>query len=75
MTRKLLDDDGENLAVRTFLLRYAGGSCTVGQMREHLELSSWTGMWPEWVDEYPHDHLTKCGAQAWIRHLFDLEKT
>ena len=37
MTDKVLDDDGENLAVRWFLALYGGtNSLTVEQMRDHL---------------------------------------
>jgi hypothetical protein len=32
--------------------------------------------WPAWVDTEPEGaHLTKAGAQLWIRHLFALEAT
>jgi hypothetical protein len=72
---KLLDDDGENQAVRWFLACYGGGgSKTIGAMRAHLEMSGFEGCWPEWCDAaHPSTHLTKGGAQQWIRHLFSLE--
>ena len=72
---KLLDDDGENKAVRWFLAAYGGGcSKTIGAMKAHLEMSGFDGCWPDWCNtEHPSAHLTKGGAQLWIRHLFSLE--
>jgi esterase/lipase len=77
MTRKLLDDDGENRAVRTFLQLYgATSSITLKDMCRHLEMSGFDGYWPEWVaDSHDRDHLTKGGAQSWLRYLFSLEQT
>ncbi len=74
---KLLDDDGENKAVRWFLACYGGGgNKTIGTMKLHLEMSGFSGCWPEWCNtEHPSTHLTKGGAQLWLRYLFDLEKT
>lgn len=71
----LLDDDGENQAVRCFLMLYGGTlGCNVGQMRYHMELSGWAGCWPDWVSTEPSGaHLTKAGAQLWLRYLFSLE--
>ena len=76
-TMKLLDDDGENKAVRWFLACYGGGgNKTIGTMKLHLEMSGFSGCWPEWCNtEHPSQHLTKGGAQLWLRYLFDLEKT
>jgi len=73
--RELLDDDGENRAVRAFLLMYGGTEGgSIGKMRRHLEHSGFENCWPEWVGAAPYNqHLTKGGAQAWIRHLFALE--
>ncbi|MBU3577509.1 hypothetical protein [Polynucleobacter sp. UK-Kesae-W10] len=73
----LLDLDGENRAVRMFLALY-GGACgvTIGKMRKHLEMAGFNGdAWPAWA-ALAHDdvHLTKMGAQDWLRHLFDLER-
>jgi hypothetical protein len=75
MIRKLLDDDGENRAVRTFLQLYgATSSITLGDMCGHLSRSGFDGCWPEWVcDTNDRTHLTKGGAQDWLRHLFALE--
>lgn len=76
MTRGLMDD-GENRAVRFFLALYGGQrGITVGNMKENLRMAGYSH-WPAWVDdpkEY-HQHLAKTGAQIWLRHLFDLEKT
>lgn len=78
MTRTdLLDTDGENQAVRCFLLLYGGayGGCTVLQMRSHLKSTGWDACWPAWVEKEHHEsHLTKGGAQDWLRHLFALEE-
>ena len=75
--RNLLDSDGENKAVRSFLMLYGPGgknSVEIGDMRYHLEASGWGGYWPEWADKaHEREHLTKAGAQSWIRHLFSLE--
>lgn len=73
----LMRGDGENMAVRCFLMLYGGSlGCTVGQMRNHMASTGWEGLWPAWVDsENPIAHLTKGGAQDWLRHLFALEKT
>lgn len=73
--RTLVDDEGENMAVRSFLLLYGGvtGSITIKQMKDHLELSGFDGLWPSWVDDPHVTDLTKAGAQLWIRHLFSLE--
>jgi hypothetical protein len=48
---------------------------TVGKMKKHLTNCGYP-FWPTWCDEPNGDgmHLTKGGAQAWLRHLFSLEK-
>lgn len=73
--RTLVDDEGENQAVRQFLLLYGGnngGQLTTTEMREHLEMSGFDDRhWPQWAIR--HVSLTKSGAQLWIRHLFALE--
>jgi hypothetical protein len=67
------DAEGENKAVRSFLMLYGQPGLTVGQMKKHMARSGFTS-WPEWVETEPHGaHLTKAGAQLWIRHLFALE--
>jgi hypothetical protein len=73
--RELLDDEGENLAVRSFLMVYGGANAvSVGQMRKHMEMSGWPGYWPGWVaTEHAAAHLSKAGAQLWLRYLFGKE--
>jgi len=71
----LLDTDGENRAVRMFLAIYGTSSLTIQAMKQHLEYCGYP-YWPEWADKYQDSdttHLTKLGAQNWIRHLFALE--
>ncbi len=70
----LLDTDGENRAVRSFLMAYGAGGLTVGAMRTHMTRMGWTNCWPDWVNGMDGEHLTKGGAQAWLRHLFAMEK-
>jgi hypothetical protein len=77
MRTPLIDDEGENRAVRSFLLYYGGNTgITVGNMRQHLEMCGYP-FWPSWCQDanVSREHLTKAGAQLWLRHLFDLEKT
>ena len=77
MARELLDpNDGENLAVRGFLLFYSGGArASVGAMRTHMTNYGFPGHWPAWVTEaHADEFLTKSAAQAWLRHLFALEE-
>lgn len=69
----LLDADGENRAVRAFLLYYGcGRSVTAAEMAVHMRLSGFD-VAPDWVAKAP-GHLTKAGAQLWLRMLFALEK-
>ncbi len=71
----LVDEDGENRAVRWFLAAYRNPGMSVGGMKAHLKLSGYP-LWPDWVERcHPSEHLTKAGAQLWIRHLFSLEAT
>lgn len=72
---QLLDSDGENQAVRWFLACYGGGGDkSIGTMKLHLEMSGFDGCWPDWCNTAPAGaHLTKGGAQLWLRHLFNLE--
>lgn len=70
----LVDDEGENLAVRWFLAYYgSGGNKTVGAMKSHLKNCGYDQLWPSWCDKEDGSHLTKAGAQLWLRHLFSLE--
>lgn len=75
MSRKLMDEDGENLAVRVFLNAYATGySHTVGSMMRHMSLSGFPSH-PGWLADCDmSSHLTTFDAQLWLRYLFDLEK-
>lgn len=67
-----LEEDGENSAIRMFLSLYGGtNSVTTKRMRGHLASAGYEGCWPEWANE--DQHLTKGGAQHWIRHLISLE--
>ena len=71
---KLVDDEGENQAVRMFLALYGVACCaTTEKMRKHLKMAGFDGAWPEWANSH-NGHLTKAGAQLWIRHLFNLEQ-
>lgn len=66
-----IDDDGENRAVRCFLMLYGQHGVTAQSMKAHM-VASGHPYWPDWVDEAP-GHLTKGGAQLWLRLLFALE--
>lgn len=73
--RDLVDDEGENRAVRSFLSLYGGGlgeSLNTKSMRYQLTMSGFENAWPDWANE--NQTLTKAGAQIWIRHLFALEE-
>jgi len=71
--RGLVDFDGENRAVRNFLMFYGGGhGINTKSMRYTMTMSGFDGAWPDWAND--DMHLTKAGAQLWLRHLFDLEK-
>lgn len=69
--RELLDTDGENRAVRAFLMLYGQQGVTAKSMQAHMEAMGYPYA-PDWVDRSP-GHLTKGGAQLWLRMLFDLE--
>lgn len=70
---ELMDEDGENRAVRYFLMLYGNSSVTVRDMMNHLYAVGYP-FWPAWVEEPDaQGHLTKGGAQDWLRHLFSLE--
>jgi hypothetical protein len=71
--RDLMDDDGENRAVRNFLMMYGcTTSPSIEGMRDHMAGSGFDGCWPEWAAT-ESGFLTKGGAQDWLRHLFGLE--
>jgi hypothetical protein len=70
-----VDAEGENMAVRSFLMLYGQPGLTVGKMKKHMDMSGHSCC-PVWVYAEPDGaHLTKAGAQLWIRHLFALEAT
>lgn len=69
--QELMDDDGENRAVRCFLMLYGQQGVTALSMKRHMEASGFP-YYPDWVSEAP-GHLTKGGAQLWLRLLFALE--
>lgn len=74
--RKLVDNDGENIALRSFLRHYGGMRApTIGEMRDNMELSGWVGCWPDFViDAVDRTPLTEACAQQWIRHILQLER-
>lgn len=65
----ILDEDGENRAVRAFLMLYGTPGLTAKKMQKHMEMSGFHTH-PDWVND---EHLTKAGAQLWLRLLFSLE--
>lgn len=69
----LLDEDGENLAVRAFLALYGTSNPTAQGMARHMRASGFDIV-PDWV-ESASGHLTKGGAQLWLRMLFEAEQT
>jgi len=75
--RVLVAEDGENMAVRSFLAQIScDRSITIDGMKGHMNRSGWEDTHPDWaVHCWAGQHLTKFSAQSWIRHLFDLEKT
>jgi hypothetical protein len=69
-----LMDGRENRAVRAFLMRYGHPGLTVGAMQRHMNQSGFSH-WPAWAEAGASaQHLTKAGAQDWLRHLFALER-
>ena len=77
VNRQLLHADGENLAVRSFLMFYScDTSRKISEMAEHMALSGWSyeKYCPDCLKDFREDHLTKADAQLWIRHLFSLEE-
>lgn len=72
--RELLDDDGENLALRTFLAFYGNNpTVSIGAMKDCMETSGW-GNHPEFASRMSDWSMTKGTAQMWIRHLLSLEQ-
>jgi hypothetical protein len=74
MTDLIDPEDGENRAVRSFLALYGcAGGIDCGQMVRHMKNSGFNVV-PDWAASNPRQHLTKAGAQLWLRMLFALEK-
>jgi hypothetical protein len=73
----LMDEEGENQAVRSFLMQYScDRALTIGAMRKHMDMSGWPLQYcPEFarIGDYDSQHLSKAGAQEWLRHLFAME--
>ncbi len=67
----LKDEDGENRAVRAFLMIYGTPGLTAAAMAAHMRRSGFDYV-PAWVERSP-EFLTKAGAQLWLRMLFALE--
>lgn len=70
--RNLLDEDGENMAVRSFLMQYScDRSISCAAMAQHMKRSGFEETTPDFV--HGPAHMNKAMAQAWLRHLFSLE--
>lgn len=69
--RKLFDSDGENRAVRGFLMGLEVNCKTFAAMRQHLTAYGFAH-WPEHFN-VAQGHITKAEQQEWLRHLFALE--
>jgi hypothetical protein len=70
----LIDTDGENKAIRSFLRFYLNPGISIGQMRDNMAMSGWEDCWPDSLAAADwNSTLTKAEAQAWLRHLFSLE--
>lgn len=67
----LIDTDGENRAVRGFLLGREAGIRAFAAMRQHMTHYG-TPYWPATFTE-KQGHITKAEQQEWLRHLFALE--
>lgn len=68
----LVDQDGENMAVRAFLQQFQTRTrITSGEMAQHLKWCGFDFVTPEWANS--DLHITAGEAQAWIRYLFALE--
>lgn len=71
--KDLLDGDGENRAVRAFLLGLELGIKFYGPMKVHMTRMGYP-YWPEEFARLEDMHISKNAQQHWLRHLFDLEK-
>lgn len=71
--KDLVDEEGENQAVRCFLMAYGTAGLTVNSMIFHMSMCGFDATTPDWARTTEVSHLTKSGAQMWLRHLFSLE--
>ena len=69
---ELLDEDGENRAVRVFLMVYHRFT-KIESIKIALRRAGFDGCWPAWAESPLVMHLTKSAAQDWIRYLINLE--
>lgn len=75
MPKALVDPiDGENQAVRIFLMFYGNPGLTIGGMASNLHSAGFGHTVPDWALNAGSKHFTKGAAQAWLRHLFKLEE-
>lgn len=72
--KELIEDDGENRAVRGFLLGPECGIKSSEEMKGHMKRYG-TPYWPEYFNTVKAAHLTKFDKQEWLRYLFNLEKS
>lgn len=71
--KDLIDTDGENRAVRAFLLGREVGCKDYEQMRRHMTNSGFDNCWPSEFASLG-GHMSKAAQQMWLRHLFALER-
>ena len=71
--KDLIDTDGENRAVRAFLLGREVGCKDYEQMRRHMTNSGFDNCWPAEFATLG-GHMSKAAQQMWLRHLFALER-
>jgi hypothetical protein len=66
-------EDGENYALRYFLMLYSGTAPTYGNLRG-LEQAGYYWAIPQWArDIHPESHVTTLAAQDWIRYILKCE--
>lgn len=70
--KKLIEDDGENRAVRGFLLGLECNIKSSEEMKTHMKRYG-TPYWPEYFNTVKVADLTKFDKQEWLRYLFYLE--
>lgn len=70
----IIDTDGENKAIRSFLRYYLKPGISIGEMRDNMAMAGWDGCWPESLAAADwNSTLTKFETQTWLRHLFGLD--